>query len=124
MERLETAQARLRVRDKRNGATRHYRLGLVLESFLFEEPALLARVEELVRLEPARVRAAFALDRPPSWFEQPERNDPKKLVDTRRFWLGIAVERLLPEDDWLRARVESLLQEQAPHVRAAFGAGG
>jgi hypothetical protein len=43
--RLEAAEARRRVRDKRNEATRHYRLGLVLESFLFSEPAPLARIE-------------------------------------------------------------------------------
>jgi hypothetical protein len=122
--RLEADQARQRVRDKRNEATRHYRLGLMLESFLFSEPTLLARIEELIRQESTRVRAAFALDRPPSWFEQPQRDDPKKVVDTRRFWLGIVLERMLPGNDALSARVEGLLREQAPHVRAAFGMGG
>jgi hypothetical protein len=73
MERHEAAQASLRVRDRRNEATRHYRRGLVLESFLFSEPALLARIEELVRQQAARVRAAFALGSSPSWFEQPRR---------------------------------------------------
>jgi hypothetical protein len=119
--RLESAQARQRARDKRNEATRHYRLGLVLESFLFSEPTLLARVEELVRQESPRVRAAFALDRPPSWFEQPQRDDPTKMVvDARRFRLGMVLERLLPGDEALSARVEALMREQALHIRAAF----
>jgi hypothetical protein len=124
MTRLEDAQARLRAREKRNEATRHYRLGLVLEGFLFEEPALLARVEELIRQEEPRVRAAFALDRPPSWFEKPRRDDPKKVVDTRRFWLGAVLERMLTGDGPLLARIEALMQAQAPHVRSVFGMDG
>jgi len=120
LERSETAQARVRVGDKRNEATRHYRLGLVLESFLFSEPALLARVEALVRQESPRVRAAFSFDRPPSWFEGTARIDPKKAVDTRRSRLGKSLEQLLPRDKALIARVEALMCDQAPHVRAAL----
>lgn len=120
LERSETAQARVRVRDKRNEATRHYRLGLVLESFLFSEPALLARVEELVRQESPRVRAAFALDKPPSWFEEPKRDDPKEMVDTRRFRLGLVLERMMLADKELSARVKSRICEQPSHVQAAF----
>jgi len=41
--RQQRAEARLRTRQKRASATRHYRLGLVLEGFVFDEPALLAR---------------------------------------------------------------------------------
>lgn len=51
--------------------------------------------------------AAFALDRPPSWFEQPQRDDPMKIVDTRRFRLGMVLERLLPGGDPLIARTEA-----------------
>ncbi|MEY4509355.1 MAG: hypothetical protein RLZZ450_1477 [Pseudomonadota bacterium] len=60
-----------------------------------------ASLEELVRQESPRVRAAFALDQTPSWFEQPRRDDPKKIVDTRRFWLGMTLEPMLPGDDAL-----------------------
>lgn len=38
-----------------------YRLGLVLESFLFDEPALLAEVERRIRAQASRLRKAFAL---------------------------------------------------------------
>jgi len=117
--RFEAAKARLREREKKNEATRRYRLGLVLESFLFDEPALLARIEELVRMESARVRAAFALDQSPSWFEQPVRDDPKKVVETRRARLGMLLERL-PADAALASRLETLMREQSPHVQAAF----
>jgi hypothetical protein len=120
LERSEAAQARVRVREKRNEATRHYRLGLVLESFLFREPALLARVEALVQQESPRVRAAFSLHQLPSWFEQPRHDAPKKILDTRRYWLGMALERLLPGDAAVLARVKALMREQASNVRDAF----
>ena len=122
--RLEVAKARARTDEKRAEATRHYRLGLVLERFLFEEPALLAQVERRMRTQALRVRKAFALDGTPSWFAQPTWNDPKKMVDTRRYRLGMVLERLLPDDAPLIARVEALMRAQAPHVRDAFGMEG
>jgi hypothetical protein len=122
--RQQRAEARLRTRQKRASATRHYRLGLVLEGFVFDEPALLARVREWIERESPRVREAFGLDEAPSWFEQPVRDDPKKMVDTRRVRLGMVLERLLPEDEVLIARIEALIREQALHVQQAFGLGG
>ena len=119
--RLEVARARAQTRKKKAEATRHYRLGLVLESFLFDEPALLLEVERRMQRESPRVREAFALDETPSWFAQPARGDPKKVVDTRRFRLGMVLERLLPGDEALITRVEGLMHAQAPHIRDAFG---
>lgn len=124
MARLEVAHARARARNKRDEATRHYRLGLVLESFLFDEPALLAEVEMRIREHAPRVRAVFALDRSPSWFALPTWNDPKKVIDTRRYRLGMVLERTLPGDAALSARVEALIREQATYVRDAFGMEG
>ena len=118
--RLEVARARERTRMKRAEATRYYRLGLVLESFLFDEPALLREVERRMQRESPRVREAFALDETPSWFSQPARSDSKKVVDTRRFRLGMVLERLLPGDEALITRLEGLIRAQAPHIRNAF----
>lgn len=122
--RLDVLLARQRTREKSQEATRHYRLGLVLEGFLFDEPALLGRVRERIERESQRVRAAFALDEVSSWFEQPTRVDSKTVVDTRRFRLGMVLERLLPGDHALIARVEALMREQPAHVRGAFGLEG
>ena len=122
--RLEVAQGRARARKKRAEATRRYWLGVVLERFLFDEPALLAEMERSMRSESPRVREAFGLDRPPSWFAQPAKNDPKKAVDTRRYRLGMALERLLRGNVALITRVEALMRAQAPYVRDAFGMEG
>lgn len=122
--RLDVLLARQRTREKSQEATRHYRLGLVLEGFLFDEPALLARVKERIERESSRVRAAFALEETASWFERPERVDSKTVVDTRRFRLGMVLEWLLPGDAALIARVEALMREQPVHVREAFGLEG
>lgn len=121
---LEVARARAWTRKKRAEATRHYRLGLVLESFLFDEPALLAEVERSMQSESPRVREAFALNGTPSWFAHPTWHDPKKTVDTRRYRLGMVLERLLPGDVALIGRVEALMRAQAPFVRDAFGMEG
>ena len=122
--RLGVLFARQRTRDKSREATRHYRLGLVLESFLFEDAGLLGRVRERIEQESPRVRAAFALEQAVSWFEQPERVDSKTVVDTRRFRLGMVLEGLLVGDGALIARVEGLMREQPTHVRDAFGLEG
>ena len=122
--RLDVLLARQRTREKSQEATRHYRLGLVLEGFLFDDPVLLARVKERIERESQRVRAAFLLDEALSWFEQHERVDSKTVVDTRRFRLGMVLERLLPGDAALIARVEALTREQPTHVRDAFGLEG
>ena len=124
--RLGVLLARKRTRDKSREATRHYRLGLVLESFLFDDAVLIGRVRERIERESPRVRAAFALEETASWFERPEqeRVNAKTVVDTRRFRLGMVLERLLPGDAALIARVEALVREQPAHVRDAFGLEG
>ena len=92
-------------------------------SRLLPDP-LLGRVRERIERGAQRVRAAFALEETASWFERPERVDSKTVVDTRRFRLGMVLERVLPGDAALIARVEALVQEQPTHVRDAFGLEG
>ena len=91
---------------------------------MFDEPALLAEVERRMRAQAPRVREAFALDEAPSWFAQPTWDAPKQTVDTRRYRIGMVLERLLPGDVALIARVEALMRAQAPFVRYPFGMEG
>jgi hypothetical protein len=48
----ESLRARHPAREERDVKTRRYRLGQVLEGFLFDEPELLAQFKDLVQREP------------------------------------------------------------------------
>lgn len=121
MVKLAAERARERDRTRRQEATRHYRLGVLLEQRVREDAELRARVEALVREEKLpRVRAAFGVDQEgPSWFDEPERFGARRSVDTRRFRIGAIFERLAREDDVLRSRTEALLKELPPDVQSA-----
>jgi hypothetical protein len=123
LHRAESLRARHAAREERDAKTRRYRLGQVLEGFLFEEPELLAQIKDMVQHEPLEhVRVAFRLlGGGPSWFEQPDGEDAKVAIDTRRIRFGMIVERMLPSDAALRARMEALLQRDNPRIRAVFG---
>jgi vacuolar-type H+-ATPase subunit D/Vma8 len=118
--RANELKGHLAAHEKRQRATRHYRLGVILERILVEDVALRARIKACVERESPRVRAVFALHEPVSWFEQLDRADTKKAIDTRRFRLGMIAERLLPSDAALRARIEASVREQPPHVQEAL----
>jgi hypothetical protein len=126
LHRAESLQARHQAREERDAKTRRYRLGQVLEGFLFEEPELLAQIKDIVQHESLEhVRVAFRLvGGGPSWFEQPDGEEAKVAIDTRRVRLGMAVERILPFEPALCARMEALMQQQAPYVREVFGLNG
>jgi hypothetical protein len=98
----------------------------VLEGFLFDEPELLARFKDIVQHEPLEhVRVAFRLvGGGHSWFEKPDGEDAKSGIDTRRVRLGMIVERMLPFEPALCARMEALVCQQSPYVREVFGLDG
>jgi hypothetical protein len=120
--RAERLHERAQAREERNAKTRRYRLGQVLEGFVFDEPGLLAQFKEIVQHEPLEhVRVAFRLvGDGPSWFEKPDGEDAPSAIDTRRVRLGIIVERMLPFDDALTERMEALVQQQSSYVRGVF----
>lgn len=124
--RVERLQDRRRAREERAAKTRRYRLGQMLEGFLFEEPELLAQLNDIVQHEPLEhVRVAFRLvGGGPSWFDKPDGDDAKSVIDTRRVRLGMIVERVLPFDDALRARMEALIRQQSAYMREVFGLEG
>lgn len=126
LSRVEQIEDRMRAREEWNAKTRRYRLGQVLESFLFDEPELLAKFKHIVQHEPMEhVRVAFRLvGDGPSWFELPDGEDAKSAIDTRRVRLGMILERVLPFDGALRARLAALMQQQSPYVREVFGLDG
>jgi hypothetical protein len=126
LHRAESLQARHAAREERDAKTRRYRLGQVLEGFLFEEPELLAQIKHMVQHEPLEhVRVAFRLvGGVPSWFEKSDGADGKSAIDTRRVRLGMIVERVLPSEHALCARMEALMQQQSPYVREVFGFDG
>jgi hypothetical protein len=124
--RAEQLQATYDAREERNAKTRRFRLGAVVEGFLFDEPELLATLKELVQHEPLEhVRVAFRLaGGGPSWFEKPDGDEAQVVIDTRRVRLGMIVERMLPVDAALCARLERIMQQQSPYVREVFGLEG
>jgi hypothetical protein len=126
LNRVEQLEDRTRAREERSAKTRRYRLGQLLESFLFDEPELLAQFKDIVQHEPLEhVRVAFRLvGGGSSWFEKPEGEDVKSAIDTRRVRLGMIVERLLPFDPALCARLEVLMHQQSSYVREVFGLDG
>jgi hypothetical protein len=87
---------------------------------------VLAQINDMVQHEPLEhVRVAFRLvGGGPSWFEQPDGEDAKVAIDTRRFRLGMIVERMLPLEPALCARLKELMQQQSPYVREVFGLEG
>jgi hypothetical protein len=126
LHRAESLRARHQAREERDAKTRRYRLGQVLEGFLFEEPELLAQIKDMMQHEPLEhVRVAFRLlGGGPSWFEQPDGEGAKVAIDTRRIRLGMIVERMLPFEPALCARLKELMQQQSPYVREVFGLEG
>jgi hypothetical protein len=126
LHRAERLRDRALAREERDAKTRRYQLGQVLESFVFDEPELLAQLKTIVQHEPLEhVRAAFRLvGGGPSWFEQPERDEATSAIDTRRVRLGMILEQLLRSDAALRDRMEALMLQQSPRVRGVFGLDG